>query len=106
MPTDNPTHAELVERLREDATKLAGWGNSGMGVRVQSAASFIESLASRIKELEAENKRLREALTPFAEVAAEFDDLSIAWGDHYAPLRPISLGTFRRARAVLGGSDG
>lgn len=65
MSTDNPTHAELVKKAQSELSLFQRIGkqtSSDLLVCVLSLTAFIESQASRIEELEADNKRLREAL--------------------------------------------
>ena len=74
--TANPIHAGMVERLR--AKTFCRWSSDVQAVEefedelASEAASFIESQTSRIEALEAENARLREALTPSVDTEAAY----------------------------------
>jgi len=73
MPNDKQSRAELVERLRDgiqqtgetftDDGEIELFDIDDANDAMSEAASVIESQASRIEALEAENARLREALT-------------------------------------------
>ena len=64
------TTQELVERLEEIAIKrdltAAVHSNPKLRDKELDAAKTLRTAASRLSEMEAENKRLREALKPFA----------------------------------------
>lgn len=98
MSTDNPTHAELVKKAQSELSLFQRIGkqtSSDLLVCVLSLTAFIESQASRIEELEADNKRLREALSSLTEAH-----------DSNSGAEP-SVSVFERAvdtaRAALGG---
>lgn len=89
MPTDNPTLAELVKRAwplggfapGDYLCKCQTCGQQFQGDKrafqclncaAETVRHFLKSQASRIEELEAENKRLREALTPSGDTKADY----------------------------------
>jgi len=75
MPTDNPTHAELVKKAQSELSLFQRIGkqtSSDLLVCVLSLTAFIENQASRIEELGADNKRPREALTPSGDTKADY----------------------------------
>lgn len=56
--------SSLTERMRREAKSLRDdWSDTG--------ADLLDEAADRIESLEAENKKLREALEPFAELAKQ-----------------------------------
>ncbi|MBB5040850.1 hypothetical protein [Shinella fusca] len=64
----------------------------------------VLSLARQAEALQRENAELREALKPFAHAAQfydppENDDCHVAWGHDF------TIGSIRRARALLGGEN-
>lgn len=61
----NPTHAELVEELRKTSNNVGC--ATMLSKQLAEAASFIESQASRIEELEADNKRLADLVVAIQE---------------------------------------
>jgi len=76
MPIDNPTHAEPTELMATKLRERSGFkrevGHHDDADLDLEAATFIESQASRIEALEAENARLREALTPSGDTKADY----------------------------------
>ena len=92
---------ELVQRLRAHANYLREYGGD------RKTAGLYDAAAARLTTLEAENKALREALEPFAEVADAFsnqeDDTFETWRDCHIPevKEASKLLHFRRARAAL-----
>ena len=96
---------ELVEKLR----RSKGWPTLG-----NAAATALTAQAERITELEAENERLRVALSPFGDIADLFDceieghsdtdELSLFYGDEADWLADrFTLAQFNAARAALAG---
>jgi hypothetical protein len=89
---------DLVERLRL------------MGKYLPEQAMLFEEAATRIEQLEKEVERLREALQPFATLAAEIDNnptVSVLGDGCGLVVSPstfaacVTLGDARRARAAL-----
>jgi len=62
----------------------------------------VLALARQAEALQRENAELREALKPFADVARYFGHLG---DDNGSVMVNIYLGSLRRARALLGGSE-
>ena len=75
------------------------------------AITALLALARQAAEKDAEIARLREALSPFAECAPEWesepDSLHVffEWNDENAPVPSLPVADFRRARALLGGYE-
>lgn len=99
-PEPSPLPDGLVERLLEFALGL----DSGVGMG--SSAPLVREAADRLTRLEADNARLREALDPFARVAAMNEPLNLPddRGPHnFLPLAWPDFGDFKRALKAIGG---
>lgn len=96
FPASAERDAELVGELAESQRVLT---DISEGYRARAEAAEAE--ASRLRT---ENEKLREALTPFAEMASDYDpeegdDADLAWFEH------PKVGDLRRARAALESKD-
>ena len=76
-----------------------------------NAVREVLTLARQAEALQRENAELREALTPFAECAPEWEGepdslhVFLEWNDEGAPIPSLPVADFRRARALLGGEN-
>jgi len=102
------------ERTMENHSELylevcgaLGWGYDPNSDPVPSVLRAVPDLLARVRELEAENARLREGLRPFAEWSKGWH---ANWPDHL-PVNETktddspTLGDCRRAAELLGGTQ-
>lgn len=97
--TDNPTHADLVEIGREEAALLAE-GNAplnpqSVGQTIDRLASFIDSQASRIEDLEVALRFYRDGFA--------FKTNKKYGGLEWSPTEALLDDCGNTARAALGG---
>jgi hypothetical protein len=113
------TTQELVERLLRVHYATLDWaddfrriGNADGETSEKARAELLKAAASRIEEMDAENKRLREALKPFAYCSGgltnrDYDARIVAWIGEPEPEGVGAYGLhaadFRRAARALHG---
>lgn len=99
----NPTVAETIAALHNDREMYERMNGRGSKTRI------VDVALAHLERLQAENKRLREALEPFADVADQWPEdesgaTEIVDGAYSEP--PLRLHHFRRARAALAREEG
>ena len=104
------TTQELIERLSALASGREPWSHVKAVGAIVEAADRLASLSAELDALKAEVERLRGALEPFAKGANAFDTITPGGSGRpcpdaatYCEGAEVTVGDFRRARAVLGG---
>ncbi|MXN51857.1 hypothetical protein GR158_12065 [Shinella sp. AETb1-6] len=99
---------EVQEQLSAESERADLWEELDVNA---SDLREVLSLARQAEALQRENAELREALKPFAECVPEWDGepdslhVFFEWNDENAPVPSLPVADFRRARALLGGSE-